>query len=172
MPERADTFADIRHRFLAYIGDIQYCTMVTVDAANRPRARVMLPVWEVVDDRPVGWLAVYRTPVKAGHLARNPHTTYSYWNPRQNAVHIDATSTWIDDPETKAYAWNVYCTGSPSGVGYDPVGFWPGGPADPSYHLIRIDPWRIQLVRGTDLASVIWQNPLPKSVATQPPISA
>jgi general stress protein 26 len=172
MAQRVDTFADIRRTFLAYISDIRYCTMVTVDSANRPRARVMLPVWEVVDERPVGWLAVFKTPVKARHLQRNPHTTYSYWSPRQNAVHIDAVSSWIDDPEVKTYAWNVYKSGSPAGVGYDPIGYWPGGPTDPTYHLIRIEPWRIQLVRGTDLATVVWQTATPKSGAGQPAIPA
>jgi general stress protein 26 len=172
MAQRVSTFDDIRRGFLAYIADIRYCTMVTVDSANRPRARVMLPIWEIVDDHPVGWLAVYRTPVKAAHLARNPNSTYSYWSPRQDAVHIDAISSWVDDAEAKAYAWNVYCAGSPAGVGYDPIGFWPGGPTDPSYHLIRIDPWRIQLVRGTDLSSVIWRTAPPKPVAAQPAIPA
>ena len=172
MPQQVKTFTDIHRKFLAYVSDIQYCTMVTVDASNRPRARVMLPIWELVDGLPVGWLAVYKTPVKARHLERNPHTTYSYWSPRQNAAHIDAVSSWIDDSAMKEYAWNAYCTGSPAGVGYDPIGFWPGGPTDPKYHLIRIDPWRIQLVRGTDLSSVIWQTDPPGSVAAQPAILA
>lgn len=158
MTQRVDTFARIQRTFLAYITDIQYCTMVTVDTRNRPRARVMLPIWEIVDERPVGWLAAYKTPVKAGHLARNPFTTYSYWSPRQNAVHIDAVSSWIDDPKVKDYGWNLYRAGSPPGLGYDPIGFWRGGPTDPEYHLIRIDPWRVQVLRGTDLSSRIWQT--------------
>lgn len=154
-------FADIEGTFNAYIRDIQYCTMVTVDSHNRPRARVVLPIWEVVDGRPVGWLAVYRTPVKAAHLACNPHSTYSYWSPRQNAVHIDAVSFWIDDPEVKDYGWKLYREGSPPGVGYDPIRFWRGGPTDPEYHLLRIDPWRVQVLRGSDLSSRIWQTTPP-----------
>ncbi|GAA3298866.1 hypothetical protein GCM10020295_35520 [Streptomyces cinereospinus] len=42
-------------------------------------------------------------------------------------------------------------------MGYDPVHFWRGGPEDPGYHVIRIDPWRVQLVRGSDLRSTIWR---------------
>ncbi|WP_282703471.1 hypothetical protein [Streptomyces sp. CC219B] len=38
-----------------------------------------------------------------------------------------------------------------------PVHYWHGGPEDPEYHVIRIDPWRIQLVRGSDLRSTIGQ---------------
>jgi hypothetical protein len=28
---------------------------------------------EGIDDRPVGWLAAYKAPVKAAHLANDPH---------------------------------------------------------------------------------------------------
>ncbi|MFF9453305.1 hypothetical protein [Streptomyces flaveolus] len=50
-------FSEIERTFLDYIRDIKYATMVTVDRQNRPRARVLLPVWEIVDGAPVGWLA-------------------------------------------------------------------------------------------------------------------
>lgn len=167
MAQRVATFATIEDSFLGYIRDIKYSTMVTVDRNGRPRARVMLPIWEVVDGRPVGWLAGYKTPVKAAHLAHNPHGTYSYWSPRQNALHIDAVSSWIDDPAVKDYGWQLYCAGSPKGVGYDPVRFWRGGPTDPEYNVLRIDPWRVQVVRGTDLSSRIWQS-APPNVGTGP----
>jgi general stress protein 26 len=172
MARRVTAFTDVEDAFNAYIQDIRYCTMVTVDRYNRPRARVMLPIWEVVDGRPVGWLAVYRTPVKAAHLAGNPHSTYSYWSPRQNAVHIDAVSSWVDDPGVKDYGWKLYCTGSPEGVGYDPVTFWRGGPTDPQYHLLRIDPWRVQVLRGVDLSSRIWQTASPDAGAGPTSVSA
>ncbi|WP_433258493.1 hypothetical protein ACQPYK_23695 [Streptosporangium sp. CA-135522] len=41
--------------------------------AARPCARVLIPVWETVDGAPLGWPATYKTPVKATHLAGNPH---------------------------------------------------------------------------------------------------
>ncbi|MFD5765704.1 pyridoxamine 5'-phosphate oxidase family protein [Streptomyces sp. NPDC127049] len=152
------TFAEIEQQFFEYVRTIAYATMVTVDSRSRPRARVLMPVWELVDGRPVGWLAVHRTPVKAAHLARNPHTTYAYWSPRQNAVFVDGVTTWAEDPEVKRYAWELYREGSPEGVGYDPVRYWPGGPEDPGFHVLRIDPWRVQVVRGTDLRSHIWTD--------------
>lgn len=156
-------FSEIQDTFLAYVRDIKYATMVTVDRQNRPRARVLLPVWEIVDGEPVGWLAAYRTPVKSAHLAGNPHTTYAYWNPRQNAAFVDSVSTWAKDEESRVHAWEVYKQGGPPGVGYDPVHYWHGGPGDPDYHVLRIEPWRIQLVRGSDLRSTLWrkQEPAP-----------
>lgn len=118
---KVSEFSDLQDTFLSYVRDIKYATMITVDREGRPRARVLLPVWEVVDGRPVGWLASYRTPVKAAHLANNPHTTYSYWNPCQNAVHVDSRSAWADDEASKRHAWDLYIKGGPPGVGYDPV---------------------------------------------------
>jgi HAD superfamily hydrolase (TIGR01458 family) len=66
------SFAEIREQFTACIGEINYATMVTVDRLGRPRTRVLIEVWEIVEDRPLGWLATYRTPVKAAHLAAGP----------------------------------------------------------------------------------------------------
>ncbi|NIY69785.1 pyridoxamine 5'-phosphate oxidase family protein [Streptomyces malaysiensis] len=114
------SFSAVESEFFQYISDIAYATMITVDKKGRPRARILLPIWEVVDGRPVGWLAAYKTPVKSAHLANNPHTTYSYWNPRQNAVFIDSVSRWVEDEPTKRHAWELYRKGSPPGVGYDP----------------------------------------------------
>ncbi|MFB7269374.1 MULTISPECIES: pyridoxamine 5'-phosphate oxidase family protein [unclassified Streptomyces] len=159
MAAKVDSFSELADKFFEYIKDIRYCTMITVDKKSRPRARVLLPIWEVVDGNPVGWLAAYKTPVKVAHLANNPHTTYAYWSPRQNAVYVDSVSTWAEDMETKTYAWELYQKGSPPGVGYDPYNFWRGGPADPQYHVLRIDPWRVQVLRGTDLSSRIWTKP-------------
>ncbi|MFJ5995505.1 hypothetical protein [Streptomyces sp. NPDC092370] len=33
---------------------------------------------------------------------------------------------------------------------------WSAGPDSPDYHLLRIDPWRVQVLRGPDLSSRIW----------------
>jgi hypothetical protein len=34
--------------------------------------------------------------------------------------------------------------------------YWSAGPGSPDYHLLRIDPWRVQVLRGSDLSSRIW----------------
>ncbi|WP_157246457.1 pyridoxamine 5'-phosphate oxidase family protein [Nonomuraea typhae] len=149
------TFGEIQEAFETYIGDIVYATMTTVDRKNRPRARVLIPIWEVVDGEPLGWLATYRTPVKAAHLAGNPHTTFSYWTPRQNAVSIDTVAEWVDDIEVKRRVWGLYRTTSPRGAGYNLGNFW-RSPSDPKLHVLRLEPWRVQVIRGADLHSRIW----------------
>jgi general stress protein 26 len=132
---------------------INYATMTTVDRLGRPRSRVLIAVWELDGTRPVGWLATFKTPVKAAHIARNPHVGMSYWAPSQDTVTIDSDAAWVDDPEVKARVWELYRRGSPQGVGYDPRPFWPGGPGDPGFHVLRLNPWRVQVLRGHELAS-------------------
>ncbi len=158
MASKVETFDEIQDQFTRYIQDIVYCSLITVDKKGRPRARVLLPIWEIIDGKPVGWLAAYKTPVKVAHIARNPHVTCSYWNPRQNSVFADCVAGWIDDPDIKREKWELYRKGSPPGVGYDPQRYWHGGPTDPEYDLLRMDAWRVQVLRGTDLASKIWQD--------------
>lgn len=157
MATRVRSFAAIEDQVTAYLGDIGYATMTTVDARGRPRARVLIAVWEVIEGRPLGWLATYKTPVKAAHLANNPHATFSYWSPRQNAVAIDVVAEWVDDLDAKRHVWELYRKTSPAGVGYDPGRFWHAGPSDPQLHLLRLRPWRVQVIRGTDLQSRIWR---------------
>jgi hypothetical protein len=149
-------FDDVAEEFTNYVQEIVYATLVTVDKRNRPRARVLLPIWQVVDGRPVGWVAVYRTPVKTAHLARNPHVTVAYWKPSQNAAFVDAVAGWVTEPAVLAEVWDLYRKGSPAGVGYDPGRYW-RGPADPEFAVLRLEPFRVQVVRGRDLRSRIWK---------------
>ncbi|TMR13443.1 pyridoxamine 5'-phosphate oxidase family protein [Nonomuraea turkmeniaca] len=156
MTATVKSFAELEDEFDAFVGTTVYATMVTVDARNRPRARVLIPVWERVDGRPLGWLATYRTPVKAAHIAGNPHTTFSYWRPGNNSVAIDAVAAWVEDLEVKRHVWDLYRKTSPRGAGYDLGNFW-RSPADPELHVLRLEPYRIQVIRGGDLRSRLWR---------------
>ncbi|WP_181774109.1 pyridoxamine 5'-phosphate oxidase family protein [Amycolatopsis pittospori] len=153
-------FGQLETEFDTYVGAINYATMVTVDAENRPRTRVLIPVWEKVDGRPRGWLATYRTPVKAAHLEGNPHTNFSYWAPGNNSVAVDAVAVWDNDLPVKEHVWDLYRRTSPRGAGYPLGNFWKS-PSDPRLHVLRLTPWRIQVIRGTDLRSRIWRADRP-----------
>jgi general stress protein 26 len=134
------------------MGDIVYATMTTVDRLGRPRSRVLIVAWELEAERPpVGWLATFKSPVKTAHLADNPHVTTSYWSPRQDAVYLDSVAAWVDDPDVEQRVWDLYRQGSPPGVGYEPAAYW-RGPDDPTFHVLRLDPWRVQLLTARDLA--------------------
>ncbi|WP_219417442.1 pyridoxamine 5'-phosphate oxidase family protein [Pseudonocardia nigra] len=150
---RPASFAPLRDDVADVLARINYATMTTVDRKGRPRSRLLIAVWELDGDRPVGWLATFRTPVKVAHLAHNPHATFSYWSPRQDVVSFDTVAEWVEDPEVKRRVWELYRTGSPAGVGYDPQPFWPAGPDGPGFHVLRLDPYRVQVLRGRELAA-------------------
>ncbi|MEO3854046.1 hypothetical protein [Acrocarpospora sp. B8E8] len=97
MATEASSFAAIQDEFNAYIGDIVYATMTTVDQKGRPRARVLISIWD------------------------------------------------------------LYRETSPPGAGYDLGRFWREGTTDPQLHVLALRPWRVQVVRGTDLRSKIWR---------------
>ncbi|WP_327152122.1 pyridoxamine 5'-phosphate oxidase family protein [Nocardia sp. NBC_01329] len=158
MTTTVESFAEIRDEFDTYVGNIVYATMTTVDKQGRPRARVLIPVWETVDGQPAGWLATFPTPVKDAHLARNPHTTFSYWTPQQNQASVDAVAEGVpsDDLASRRHVWDLYQRTSPPGAGYPLSQFW-SGIDDPKLRVLRLTPWRVQVIRGRDLRSRIWR---------------
>lgn len=156
MTVKVTSFAAIEDEFNAFVGRIVYATMVTVDSKGRPRTRVLIPVWEKVEGSPLGWLATYKTPVKAAHIAGNPHTNFSYWARGNNSVAVDTIAEWVDDQDSRRHVWDLYKKTSPRGAGYDLRAFW-HSPADPRLQILRLTPWRVQVIRGMDLRSRIWQ---------------
>ena len=95
-------------------------TTTMVDRCGRPRSRVLIAVWELDGERPVGWLATFRTPVKVAHIAHNPHVAMSYRGPTRDTVTLDTVAAWVDDSAVKAGVGELHRRGSPAGVGYHP----------------------------------------------------
>ncbi len=155
-------FTPFTEEFMTRVAEIVYCTATTVGPDGAPRSRIFHPVWQVVDNRPVGWVASFPTPVKASHLASNPHMSCMYWTPAQDTVAIDAIATWADDEETRHALWKLILA-TPEPMGYDPklVGFedW----KVPFFTPLRLDPTRIQMLRGEqmragDYTYRVWQR--------------
>src|SRR5437870_3330957 len=86
-------FADIAVEFRRRIEQIQWASMTTVVPRNRPRGRLVYPVWE----EPVGWLATGRHSFKAQHLERNPFVSLAYWDQSHEQVYVECRATWVDD---------------------------------------------------------------------------
>ncbi|MFD6456151.1 hypothetical protein ACFWF3_35795 [Nocardia sp. NPDC060220] len=57
-------------------------------------------------------------------------------------------------PGERAHVWDLYRHGSPPGAGYDPGQFWQGAD-DRAFQVLRLTPWRIQVLRRQDLVSGI-----------------
>jgi len=52
----------------------------------------------------------------------------------------------------RAHAW-ACCRGLPAPAGFDPATIWPDGPDSPGAGVLRLDPNRVQVALGADLAS-------------------
>jgi len=45
------TFSEIQAEFMTRVSQAVYCIMATVDRQNRPRTRVIHPIWEETTDQ-------------------------------------------------------------------------------------------------------------------------
>ncbi|WP_067491873.1 pyridoxamine 5'-phosphate oxidase family protein [Actinomadura hibisca] len=145
----AEQFSALQDDFLRFTHEIVWCTVTTVDGRGRPRSRVLHPIWEVVDGRPIGWIFTGRTPVKARHLAENPHVAFSYWSPSQNVVLGEATASWVEDMGVKQRVWDIFL-GTPPPLGYDLRAFGVAGPESEGFTVLRLDPSRVQVLDGAN----------------------
>jgi general stress protein 26 len=145
-------FEPLRGDFLRLTAEIVYCTVTTVDPQGRPRSRVMHPIFEVVDGHPRGWAVTDRTPLKDRHLAANPHVACSYWSPTQNTVAIDCTAEWVVDDEVLRQVWDVFAAPEPPGWG-DLSGYGAAGIHHPRFHVLRLQPYRVQILRAEQFAA-------------------
>jgi general stress protein 26 len=145
-------FSELADDFRRLTADIVYCTVTTVDDRNRPRSRVMHPIFEVADGEPRGWAVTDRTPVKAGHLAANPHVACFYWSPAQNTVSIDCVASWATGDLELQHAWDLFAGPPPLGWG-DMSGYGAEGIRHPTFHVLRLQPWRIQILLADQFAA-------------------
>lgn len=132
------SFTDIEAKFNEITRRVVWCTVTTVDRQNRPRARILHPVW----DGATGWIATGRQSHKAKHIAANPFVSLSYWDQQHEQVHAECRAEWADDQASKDALWELLKT-TPEPVGYDPVAFWPAAD-DPSFGALKLTPWRIE----------------------------
>jgi len=136
----ADVFQQRTHR-------IVWCSLATVNRKGRPRTRIMHPIWE----GPVGWIATGRWSAKAADLDHNPFVSLSYWDQKQEQVHVDARAYWEEDIDEKRRIWRLFGSLEPP-IGYDLATFF-GSAEDPDYGLLKIIPWRIELYSLEDIFS-------------------
>ena len=116
----------------------------TVDGRGRPRNRILHVAWQLDGDRPVGTVTTHPTPVLTAHLAGSPFVSCAYWTPEHNVVYADCATSWGGDQPGKQLAWDVMAAKAIR-LGYDPYAAWPGGPTDPGFRVLCLQPWRIQI---------------------------
>ena len=133
------SFAEIEEKFKETTQRVVWCTVTTMDRQNRPRSRILHPVW----DGATGWIATGRESHKAKHIANNPFVSLSYWDQQHEQVQVECKAEWPEDQAAKDQLWDLLKT-TPEPVGYDPVAFWPSA-EDPSFGALKLTPWRIEV---------------------------
>ena len=121
-------------------GRVVWCSVATVDGKGRPRSRILHPVW----DGATGWIASGRDSFKARHIKRNPFVSLSYWDQEHEQVYAECKASWADDQGTRSRVWDLV-KNAPPPIGYDPALFWQGGPTDPAFGALRLEPWRVEV---------------------------
>ncbi len=145
-------FEDMQSEFLARVSRIVYCTMATVDRQNRPRLRIMHPIW----DGSIGWVISWPESHKAKHLADNPAVALAYMPEAEKPVYVEGVAEWIDAVEEKHRIWDLHRE-TPPPLGFDPKPHY-GSIDHPYFGLLRITPHRIELgdLHGERM---IWRRP-------------
>jgi general stress protein 26 len=141
-------FADIQEEFTKRVQRIVWCTVATVDTKGRPRSRILHPLWEGA----TGWIATGRHTLKEKHLQKNPYISLSYWDQQHEQIYAECKAEWEDSPTEKRRIWELF-KNTPPPLGYDPGLFWKGGPDDPTYGVLKLTPWRLELSSLNDLIS-------------------
>jgi general stress protein 26 len=134
------TWEELAEDFHRVTSRVVWCTVTTVDAKGRPRARILHPVW----DGNTGWIATGRQSFKAKHIKSNPYVSLSYWDQEHEQVYAECRASWADTQATRDKVWDLV-KNAPSPVGYDPALFWKEGPTDPNFGALLLDPWRIEV---------------------------
>jgi len=141
-------------------GDVVSCTMSTVDRRNRPRSRVVHPVWTLSGGDLLGVVGTRPTPFKRAHLEHSPFVSCSYWSPKHDVAVAECAARWEDDPAERVAIWERIAA-APTPMGYDPSTAWPDGPEGEDWAVLHLDPWRLRAARAGDIASgagfAVWE---------------
>ncbi len=141
----APAFVDMAHR-------IVWASVATVDPENRPRTRILHPIWQWDGSTLVGWIATGPTAVKRSHLHHSPYLSVSYWAPNHDTCSAECSAEWFLDDDSRDMVWNLF-KDAPPPVGYDPaiIPPWADGPQSPAFGALRLEPRRLRVFPGTAL---------------------
>ncbi len=153
-------FAEIAEEFTKRVSRIVWCTVATVDTKDRPRTRLLHPIWEV-DSELVGHIATGRHSLKEKHIARNPNVSLAYWDQGHEQVYVEATAQWSDGEAEKCRIWGLF-KDTPPPYGYDPALIWRDGVESDDFGVLTLTPRRVELYGLTDLMAgrppTVWRR--------------
>ncbi len=132
-------FSELEQEFIQRAHTMVWCNVTTIDTRNRPRSRVLHPIWE----GSIGWIATGRNTLKTKHLAHNLFVSLAYIADPLRPVYAECQAAWDDSSASKARIWDLFKS-TPQPLGYDLALFF-GSLENPEYGLLRLTPWRIEL---------------------------
>lgn len=145
-----ESFHAIEDRFLVYVNQYVYCNMATIDTQNRPRSRIVHPVWE----GSTGWIISWQATLKSKHIANNPYVSLSYFcHDKAYPIYIECTVRWEDNRDEMWRVWEYYKV-APKPMGFDPEPHF-GDIDHEHFGLLKLIPWRIELYELVG-ESTIW----------------
>ena len=80
-----NTFAELEQEFMDRVQRVVWCSMATISAEDRPRSRLVHPVWEGT----TGWLTTRRQTLKVRHIEGNPFVSFGYVTEITKPVYVD-----------------------------------------------------------------------------------
>ena len=128
--ERQTFFSDVAEASQKAI----WCALASVQD-GRPRVRMVHPTWE----GETLWFATGVDSPKVRQLEKTPDVDVQFQVAPPDFVHVlvRGKGEIVTDESEKKRVWDV--------IDYDLSQFWSGGPTDPGYALVRIEPDRVEL---------------------------
>jgi hypothetical protein len=147
-----DRLATVAPAFVEMAHRIVWATVATVDPNNRPRTRILHPLWSFDGTNLSGVIATGPTPAKLADLGHRPYVSISYWSPNQDVCRADCRATWAFDDATCVEVWERF-RDAPAPVGYDPaiIPGWRDGPMSEAFAVLLLEPYLLRVFPGTVL---------------------
>ena len=109
-------FSEIEDEFIRRVHTMVWCNVATVDHLQRPRSRILHPIWEGA----TGWIATHRNSYKRTHLIHNHYVSLAYITDIHKPVYVDCTAAWVEERDQKVRIWDLF-KNTPPPLGYDPA---------------------------------------------------
>src|SRR5262245_33033283 len=138
----APAFVEMAHR-------IVWASVATVGPDDRPRTRILHPIWEWDGTDLVGWIATAPTPLKRRHLEAHPFVSVKFWAQTHDTGAAGGGAGLLLDLPTREATLKLFAEG-PEPVGYDPriIPQWTS-PDVEAFAVIRLQPWRLRVMPGS-----------------------
>jgi hypothetical protein len=94
---RVSSFAEIDPEFIERVHRMVWCDMATVGPYDRPRTRIVHPVWK----GDTAWVTSLRVGPKADDIDRNPFVSHAYVSDPVQPAYAECIAFWVDDRDER-----------------------------------------------------------------------